>query len=338
MKKDSSDYHILVIEDNLGDFMLVQDYLEELIARPQVDHCQSFKEAKSLLASTSKQYDVVLLDLSLPDKSGEDLITETVKLARKNPLIVLTGYTDASFALKSLSLGVSDYLLKDELNATTLFKSITYNIERHKNLKRIQLTEQRYTELFQLSPQPMYIFDEDSLKFLQVNEATIRTYGYSREEFLKMDILHIRNPEEKGRILDTLKKSSSNGHKGEFMGIYEHLKKDGTPITVEIHSNLIEFEGKKARLIIANDITLKIRYLNAIEQQNAKLREIAWIQSHVVRAPLARMMGLIDLIKSNKDNASENGEFLDYVIASAQEVDKIIREISEKSSEIDAGL
>lgn len=97
----------------------------------------------------------------------------------------MTTYSDAAFALKSLSLGISDYLFKDELNATTLYKSITYNIERHKNLNRLRRTEQRYTELFQLSPQPMYIFEEDSLRFLQVNEATNKIMDSQEKSFYK---------------------------------------------------------------------------------------------------------------------------------------------------------
>lgn len=151
-----------------------------------------------------------------------------------------------------------------------------------------------------------------------------------------MNLLEIRKPEESGKVLDTIKKSSENNHKGAFMGVYEHLKKNGSSIIMVIHSNIIDFEGRKARLIIANDITLKISYLKAIEEQNEKLKEIAWIQSHIVRAPLARMMGLIDLIKNNKENVVENYEFLDSVVDSANEVDKIIRDIVTKANEIDA--
>ncbi|TVP45839.1 MAG: PAS domain S-box protein [Mongoliibacter sp.] len=335
MKKDSTSYKILVIEDNLGDYLLVEDYLEEMVSNPIVERCENFKELDQILRIGKNDWDVILLDLSLPDKSGADLIENTLKLNKEIPVIVLTGYSEASFALKSLSMGVSDYLLKDDLNATTLHKAITYNIERNKNLKKIQLSELRYSELFQLSPQPMWVFDEETLKFLKVNKSAIKTYGYSEDEFLTMDILQIRKSEEGAKVKSTLQKTTFDEHKGQFMGIYEHLKKDGTPITMEIHSNTLEFEGRKARLIIANDITLKISYLNAIESQNLKLKEIAWIQSHIVRAPLARMMGLIDLIKNNNLCEKEKYEFLDHVLNSAYEVDKIIRDIVSKANEIE---
>ncbi|EOZ95357.1 histidine kinase response regulator hybrid protein [Indibacter alkaliphilus LW1] len=336
MKKDVFKYQILVIEDNLGDFLLVEDYLQEMILDPNIKHCQSFKEVKNLFKDNRTDWDVLLLDLSLPDREGENLIEDILKMAGDIPVIVLTGYTDANFALKSLALGVSDYLLKDELNPTTIHKAITYNIERHKNLKRIHLSEKRYAELFELSPQPMWVFDEETFMFLKVNKATEKTYGYSKEEFLKMDIFQIRRPEETNQIKETLAKTGNKEHKSVFMGIYEHIKKDGSPISVEIHSNIIDFESRKARLIVANDITLKITYLKAIEEQNQRLQEIAWIQSHIVRAPLARMMGLIDLIKHNNLSDEEKHEFLDHVLNSAIELDNIIREIVSKANEIES--
>ena len=66
------------------------------------------------------------------DKNGLDLIIEVQKISKQIPIIVLTGYSDESFATTSLALGISDYLLKDDLNSTTLYKSIIYNIERNK--------------------------------------------------------------------------------------------------------------------------------------------------------------------------------------------------------------
>jgi hypothetical protein len=74
-----------------------------------------------------------------------------------------------------------------------------------------------------------------------------------------------------------------------------------------------------------------LNYIKAIEDQNEKLREISWIQSHVVRAPLSRIMGLIPLIH-DADDIAEKEMMLDYVIISANELDEIIRNITAKST------
>ena len=136
MQKDKKKYEILVIEDNPGDFTLIEDYLREHIGSPQITHVEKFSEARSLLNSQKTSYDVILLDLSLPDKSGETLIIDINLLCPGCPVIVLTGYENFDFSIKSFSLGVADYLVKDDINASSLYKSIIYNIERKKtNIK-----------------------------------------------------------------------------------------------------------------------------------------------------------------------------------------------------------
>jgi len=83
-----------------------------------------------------------------------------------------------------------------------------------------------------------------------------------------------------------------------------------------------------------SDITEIKKYTNAIEEQNKKLKEIAWLQSHIVRAPLARMMGLINLLRDNDLDISEHREFLIHLAASADELDSVIRGITNKTHEI----
>jgi light-regulated signal transduction histidine kinase (bacteriophytochrome) len=83
-----------------------------------------------------------------------------------------------------------------------------------------------------------------------------------------------------------------------------------------------------------SDVTEIKKYTNAIEEQNKKFREIAWLQSHIVRAPLARMMGIINLIKDNDLDIAEHRDFLVHLSASADELDTIIRDITSKTREI----
>ena len=210
MIKDKKSYRILVIEDNPPDLALVEEFLMDQISDPVIVHADSFKQASAILSGVDILFDVILLDLSLPDNSGQDLITEMLRVASSCPIIILTGYADIDFSIKSISQGILDYLLKDDLNDVTLYKSIIYSIERKKTISDLQ------------------------------------------------------------------------------------------------------------------------EYINTIEDQNKKLREIAWIQSHVVRAPLSRMMTLIELIKSNSFDDSDNEELLNNVLISAAEVDNIIRDISNK--------
>jgi PAS domain S-box-containing protein len=330
MIKDKNAFNILIIEDNPGDLALVEDFLFEQIECPQISLAKDFRGAREILTDNNNKFNIILLDLSLPDKTGEALILGIIELSKNTPVIVLTGYTDFSFGIRSLSLGVSDYILKDELTSISLYKSIIYNCERKKNIFELKQSEQKYSELFNLSPLPMYVFELGSLRFLDVNDAFIKGYGYTREEILLMNLREIR-PAEEIPAFELSLLNDSPDKKNERLGIFKHKKKSGDIIYVDIQSNFIQYKGKSAKVTIANDVTERLNYIKAIEEQNEKLREISWIQSHIVRAPLSRIMGLIPLIKEANYCPAEKEKMLDYVIISANELDEIIRNITDKT-------
>jgi len=328
---NKGDHNILVIEDNPGDFALIEEFLFEQIEAPSISHAWNYREAIDILSGRQAPYEIILLDLSLPDKTGMPLIQDIVELSQNAPVIVLTGYADFAFGVQSLSIGVSDYLLKDELTSTTLYRSIVYNLERKRIMSELAESEKRYSELFHLSPLPMYVFALDTLEFLDINDAFIKYYGYTREEIFNMNLRQIR-PDEEIPAFEEALLSDSKDKKNRNLGIHTHLKKNGEVIQVDIQSNFIHYKGKEAKITVASDVTERLNYIKAIEEQNEKLREISWIQSHIVRAPLARIMGLIHVIKDMKDNTEEKATTLDYIILSANELDEVIKNITAKTN------
>lgn len=334
MKKDDKGYHILIVEDNFGDFVLIEEYLLDYILNPTLIHARSFQEAKLILEESKNTFDVVFLDLSLPDLSGEKLIVDTLEIANGMPVLALTGFSDLDFSLKSLALGVSDYLLKDELTPIILYKSIIYAIERNRHFDELQKSEKRYSELFHLSPLPMWVYDLETLAFLDVNQAAIQHYGYDRQDFLSKTLEHIR-PSEDLPLLHNALKAYREGNSLYPKRVFRHVKKSGEIIKVEIESSAILFNQREAKLVLVNDITEKVQYIETIETQNRTFKEISWIQSHVVRAPLARLMGLVSLLESEAiESNPELNELLAHIKNSSIELDDIIRDISKKSESI----
>jgi PAS domain S-box-containing protein len=332
MIKDKKPCRILVIEDNHGDFAIVEEFLTEHFLYADVVRTVNFKETKAIL-NVDTLFNIILLDLTLPDKNGPDLVAEMLESA-SCPIIILTGYSDIDFSIKSISKGILDYLLKDDLNAAMLYKSIIYSIERRKAIAELKESEQRYSDLFHLSPQPMWVVDRETSLFLDVNDAAITNYGYSRKEFLLITTTQI-----------IAKQNTNNSQENEFNSdeynqsffkdiIVTHQKKNGELMHVNIESNFILFKNKKATLVLAKDVTEKIKYVGAIEKQNKKLQEIAWTQSHVVRAPLARMMGIVNLIKELNIASPECAELLEHFNGSANELDNIIKDITKKTEHI----
>ncbi|WP_085516484.1 response regulator [Marivirga sericea] len=334
MKGIERRYNILVVEDNPGDYLLIEDYLEEANIVRRLHWAEDFNTAKQFLTSSNNNIDIILLDLSLPDKEGEPLLKEMDLLSQNQPIIILTGYPDADFAAKSLTLGASDYLLKDVLNSTVLHKSIVYNIERNRILVNLRESEERYSDLFHFSPLPMWVFDRQTLKFLDVNDAAIAHYGYSYDEFLNMDITQIR-PSADVKILEAGLETLKQPHSNLFHGETTHIKKNGQHIEVEVRSNSFQYKGKPAEIILVNDVTERNSHVDAIEKQNEVLREIAWTQSHVVRAPLARLLGLVNVLRDGKISEDQKDDFYGHIQKSAQELDEIIKGVIFKSQQIE---
>ncbi|MBL7919305.1 MAG: PAS domain S-box protein [Bacteroidia bacterium] len=258
----SRQFSILIIEDNLGDFVLIEDHLRDQVINPNIINTTTFSSTKELLNS-GHVFDVIFLDLTLPDLSGKQLVKELLEISGDTPIIALTGYEDKDFSVKTLSLGISDYLFKDELNPSLIYKSIVYNIERKRISLELRESEKKYRTLFHVCPIPMWVFDPDTLNFLNVNNAAIKHYGYSNEEFLSMTIKDIRPSYEVDKLSSVIEKNKDKSNL--FSGIFIHCKKDGTIINVEIQSSKIIFNGKEAKLIIAIDVTEKLKAEEALK-------------------------------------------------------------------------
>ncbi|MBA3682994.1 MAG: PAS domain S-box protein [Bacteroidetes bacterium] len=255
-------FSILIIEDNPGDFVLIEDYLRDQVLNPNIKNTTTFKDTKELLEK-GEIFDIIFLDLTLPDATGKQLVSELLEIAGDTPIIALTGYEDKDFSIKTLSLGISDYLFKDDLNPSLLYKSIIYNIERKRISIELQESEKKYRTLFHLCPIPMWVYDPETLRFLNVNNAAVKHYGYSLEEFLSITIKEIRPIAEIEKLEAVIEK---NKHSiSLYSGIFNHRKKNGSIISVEIQSNKIIFNGREAKLIIAIDVTEKLKAEEALK-------------------------------------------------------------------------
>ncbi|HZY38769.1 MAG TPA: PAS domain S-box protein [Mucilaginibacter sp.] len=211
------------------------------------------------------------------------------------------------------------------------YVSVRFDISiRKKIIIELEESEKKYSELFHLSPLPMWVINLDTLQFLDVNKATVTHYGHSREQFLSMTLKDIWPDDERDKLATYFKEDKQS--LGEtILRTAVHKKKNGDLINVEVQIARIKFNGILSNLVIATDVTERLKYIRAVEEQNKKLREISWLQSHVVRAPLARIMGLIPLLKDAKTNNMEREKILDFLNSSAVELDEIIKDITDKT-------
>ncbi|BCR03725.1 hypothetical protein DESUT3_07940 [Desulfuromonas versatilis] len=144
--------------------------------------------------------------------------------------------------------------------------------ERTEVGEALRSSEQRYRELFDNNPLPLWVYDLQSLRFLAVNEAAIQHYGFSRGEFLGMTLQEIRPAEDVPRLLENVSRVDQGLDRA---GVWRHLKKDGTPIDVEIISHPLMFEGRKAEVVLANDVTQRLRAEEALLRRGRQLEMLS---------------------------------------------------------------
>jgi len=137
--------------------------------------------------------------------------------------------------------------------------------ERKKAEENLIASEKKYRTIFQNSPLSKWIYDIDTLRFLEVNEAAIRHYGFSKEEFLSMTIKDIRPDEEIETLLEDIAELKK-GNESQF-GVWQHKKKNGELIVVETTAHYIDFNGRTARMVISNDITEKMKLEKKLHEQ-----------------------------------------------------------------------
>ena len=198
--------------------------------------------------------DLVISDVLIPGLSGIEfcrLIRQDEQLRALPVLLVSAQRTDTGSVIEGLAAGADDYL-EIPFDSAKLVAKVSRLIERAALEAALKDSEERYHLLFDCTPQPIWVFDEKALSFLAVNEAAVRIYGYSREEFLSMTINDIRSAED---IPTLLIKPAAEIDGPVLTSPWRHRKKDGSTIYVELTSHPLIFGEKNARLVIATDVT-----------------------------------------------------------------------------------
>ncbi len=212
------------------------------------DGAEGFEVAKR------ERPDLIISDVSMPEVDGIEfcrLLRQDEELATRPILLVSALRTDTSSVVAGIEAGADEFL-EIPFDSPRLVAQASRLIERSKLEEALRDSQERYRLLFECTPQPIWVYDEGTLKFLAVNESAIRTYGYSREEFFDLTIKDLRPREDVPALL--IKKSAGLDDP-VITSPWRHLKKDGSVIYVEITSHELTFGGRQARLAIATDVT-----------------------------------------------------------------------------------
>lgn len=136
-------------------------------------------------------------------------------------------------------------------------QGVVRDITARKEVERaLADSEESYRKLFMANPHPMWVYDLETLAFLAVNDAAVKHYGYTQDEFLSMTIKEIRPTEEIPALLDKIEHFVEGIDRA---GIWTHKTKNGKIIHVEITSHVIDYGGRRAEIVLAHDVTERLR-------------------------------------------------------------------------------
>ena len=221
---------VLLVEDSPGDVRLIQELLSVVkMASFQIQVAERLSDALETLSA--RRFDVVLLDLNLPDSSGLDTLTKAQSKAQQVSIIVLTGLDDEELALEAVRKGAQDYLVKGQIYENLLSRAIRYAIERKRAEEALRQSEELYRSVVEGSIEGICIYQDDIIQF--ANQAYAKIFGYtSPDELVDKNVWETLVAPEGW---DRQQKRTSNvldGKASPVSHIWQGIRKDGTRIWI----------------------------------------------------------------------------------------------------------
>lgn len=285
---------VLIVEDSEDDVLLLLRELEGNDYEVEYQHIENATSMQAAIENTP--LDLILCDYTLPQFQAMQALDILKHSGKDLPFIIVSGTIGEETAVEALKAGAHDFIVKG--NYARLGPAIERELrdaesrrERKAAIEALHISESHYRMLFESNPHPMWVFDRESLRFLAVNDAAIAHYEYSLEEFLSMTIKDIRPSGDVPALLHYLENITETDQTSTE---WQHRKKDGNIIQVEITSHSIQWLGRPARLVLALDITERKQAEESLKQRDKEL-ELRNIElMRLYRASEALLTGALD--------------------------------------------
>lgn len=252
---------ILLVEDNIGDARLIEVLLEEEAGGEfEVRHVERLAQAIEALASEA--FDVVLLDLSLPDSHGLETVTGLRRHANHVPIVILSGLDDEDVALRAVQSGAQDYLVKGRADGNLIKRAALYAIERHRVRREALLSEAAFA-----ATDTGIIVADTMGRIMRVNPAFTRMTGYAASEVAGAECFMLGSGENEAEYHRLIWNAIDLEHGWEGEVWNRRLSGDLYPVWVRINTVRDDLGTLSGYVVVLSDITHRKRAEEELRRQ-----------------------------------------------------------------------
>ena len=311
---------VLFVEDSADDVVLLVRELKRGFGPVTFERVETEEAFHEALARSP--WDLVITDFMLPLFTGPAALRALKATELDIPIIMMSGSIDEEAAIESLIAGASDFIAKGRLGrllpaVVRELREAEVRRERTRAEAALRDSEEHHRLLFEMSPLPTLVIDVATRQFVDVNEAAIVHYGYSREELLTRQLDDLWLP---GDAAERLVEFSQGLGAVKRCAALRHRKRDGTVIDVEIATHELQRAGRTVRMSVISDVTER-RALEAKLRQAQKIEAIGQLASgiaHDFNNVLSVILSFASLTAEQLPEGSATREDVDEIAHAAQ--------------------
>ncbi|MGD9121864.1 MAG: PAS domain S-box protein, partial [Desulfobacterales bacterium] len=270
----SERHTLLIVEDDPG----FSSYLKRSLRHKDLHILTASSGRQAIECLNANSVDLVLQDIGLPDIDGYQVMERVQQTLPEALVIVMTGEVTVESAIQALRHGAYDYLRKP-FETTELINTVDNALDRiqlerrHKDAQeKLRESEERYRQLFDNESDAVVVFDAETLQFEDANQAALKLFGYSKNEFQKLFVSDISAEKDNAQMFVRCPGEEKASHNYETL--HYLVKKDGKTFPTEISAGSFMAEGRKKIIGAIRDITERHRKEEELRQTKQRLQHI----------------------------------------------------------------
>lgn len=315
---------ILLVDDE----QLFCDSLAEILTSSDYSVTIALSGQEAIKLLSNNVFDILLLDVVLPDIPGYQIIESLKGENLGVPAIMLTGYASMESAIEALRQGAYDYL-KKPIDHQMLFNAIDKALQHSQLMMALKISEERLRTLAEASWEGIFIYEKSLL--VDANNQFYKMFGYQPGELLDQEIM--------GKILSAESKSELDSrNQNETFGSYNltGVKKDGTEFPIEASSRNITYRGNEVRVCAVRDITERVRNEQeklelqrklAISSKMETLGMMAGAVAHDLNNILSGVVTLPEMLLAQMDNSTKHRELITLIHEAGKEAASVVSDL-----------